>query len=136
MDIGRRLALDKCKFYIAYWQFNDIGEASLMTKTDLQTPSLQLTEGDTDQLQEVQQLDLHESFKTLGIHKTISGDQTDQKAKMKKKSDNYARGILSVNATNFEAWTGLFVIWFGQMNYPLVATTLTEKTAKQSKQKQ
>jgi hypothetical protein len=47
---------------------------------------------------------------------------------MKTKSDHaYARGILSVNVTNYEAWTGLFVIWFGQMNYPLAVITLTER---------
>jgi hypothetical protein len=48
---------------------------------------------------------------------------------MKKQSDAYApaRGLLSVNVTNFEAWTGLFVIWLGKMNYPLVTTLLTKK---------
>ena len=34
-----------------------------------------LTTGDTGQLQEVTQLDLDEPFKTLGIHKTVSGCQ-------------------------------------------------------------
>jgi hypothetical protein len=104
--------------------------SNIMSKAELRTPRLKLTEGNTDRLQKVQQLDLHESFKTLGIHKMTSGDQSDQKTAMKKKSNDYARGILSVNVTNFEAWTGLFVIWFGQMNYPLVATTLTEKDCK------
>jgi hypothetical protein len=75
---GGRLALDKCKFYVAYWQFDETGQGLLMSNQDLQTPSLKLTEGDTGQLQEVQQLDLNDSFKTLGIHKTISGNQDVQ----------------------------------------------------------
>jgi hypothetical protein len=46
---------------------------------------------------------------------------------MKEKSDAYARGILSSNVTHFEAWTGLFAIWLGKMNYPLVATSLIRR---------
>ena len=41
-----------------------------------------------------------------------------------------ARGILSVSVNHFKAWTGLFTIWFGQMNYPLSATSLTEAQCK------
>ena len=87
------------------------GRGSLLSKKELGVPLLLLTEGNTGHLQEVEQLDLHDSFKTLGIHKTISGDQTIQIAKMKQKSDAYARGILSTKLTHFEAWTGLFTIW-------------------------
>jgi hypothetical protein len=96
-----------------------------MSKDELKAPTLLLTEGDTKALQEVEQLDLHDSLKTLGIHKTISGNQADQISTMKHKSDAYARGILSANVTHFEAWTGLFAIWLGQMNYPLVAISVT-----------
>jgi hypothetical protein len=99
----------------------------MMSKTELNTPSLLLTEGKTPTLQEVQQLDLDDTFKTLGIHKTISGDQSVQIAEMTKKSNAYTRGILSVNISHFEAWTGLFTIWLGQLNYPLAATSLTRK---------
>jgi hypothetical protein len=83
-----------------------------------------LTEGDTGSLQKVDQLDLDECFKTLGIHKIISGHQGKQITEMKTKSDACARSILLVNVTNFEAWTGLFTIWYGQMNYPLAATSV------------
>jgi hypothetical protein len=84
---GRRLTLDKCKLYIAYWKFDSVGQGSLMTKEELQTQSLLLTEGtNTGQVQAVEQLDLHhDSFKTLGIHKTISGNQVVQIAAMKQK---------------------------------------------------
>ena len=49
-----------------------------MTKAELEAPPMLLTTGDTGKLQEVQQLDLHDPFKTLGINKTISGDQQSQ----------------------------------------------------------
>jgi hypothetical protein len=70
-----------------------------MSKAELSIPNLKLTKGDTGRLHTVQQLDLDEVFKTLGIHKTISGDQSVQITEMKKKSNDYARAILSVNAT-------------------------------------
>jgi hypothetical protein len=106
-----------------------------MTNEDLQSPQLLLTEGDTSQLQMVEQLDLNDPFKMLGIHKTISGNQSIQIKEMKKNSDAYARGILSVNITHFEAWTDLFVIWFGQINYPLAATLLSESVCRKIQSK-
>jgi hypothetical protein len=53
-------------------------------------PRLLLLLEDTGTMQEVEQLDLSDSFKILGIHKTISEDQTVQITEMKKKSDTYA----------------------------------------------
>jgi hypothetical protein len=64
----------------------------MMTKAELKLrPSLLTEEGATGNVQ-VKQLDLHDSFKPR-IHKTISGDQSDQISVMAK-SDAYARGIL------------------------------------------
>jgi hypothetical protein len=103
----------------------------MMSRAELVTPSLLLTEGDTGTFQEVAQLDLDEAFKTLSIHKTISGNQAVQISTMKMKSDAYARGILSVNVTNFQAGTILFTIWLSQLNYPLVATALRKGGCKQ-----
>ena len=95
-----------------------------MSKAEMNTPTVQLMEGDTGRLQTVEQLDLDDAFKTLGIHMTISGNQNTQIANMKKKRDDYVKGILSVIVTNFEAWTSLFsTIWLGKMNYPLAATS-------------
>ena len=104
-----------------------------MSKEELvDAPPMLLTTGDTGRLQEVTQLDLDEPFKTLGIQKTVSGNQTTQITAMKRKSDAYTLGILSVAVNHFEAWTGLFTIWFGQMNYPLSAPSLSEAQCKVS----
>jgi hypothetical protein len=128
--------LSKCRFYMIYWKFDAEGNGIQMSKEELQNPNLLLSEGDTGRMQQVDQLDLNDAFKTLGIYKTISGDQSDQIASMTKKSNDYARGILSVNISNFEAWTGLFTIWLGKMNSSLVATSLTKRECEKSNQKQ
>jgi hypothetical protein len=73
---GGLLELSKCRFYIIYWKFANDGSGTMMSTTELDTPSLLLTEGKTHMLQEVKQLDLDDAFKTLGIHKTISGNQS------------------------------------------------------------
>jgi hypothetical protein len=121
---GGLLELEKCRFYIVYWKFNADGRGSMMSQAEMNTPTMLLTEGDTGRLQEVKQLDLDDAFKTLGIQMTISGNQSVQISEMKRKSDEYARGLLSVNVTPFESWTGLFSIWYGKMNYPLAATSI------------
>ena len=98
----------------------------MLSKEAMHTPTIQLTEGDAGRLQTVEQLDLDDDdvFKTLGIHMTISGNETAQIADMKKKSNDYTKGILFVSVTNFEAWTRLFTIWLGKLNYPLAVMSM------------
>jgi hypothetical protein len=62
----------------------------------------------------------------LGIHKTISGDQTDQIAILTEKSNRFGKGITASSATPFEAWMGYFTIWYPSCNFPLAATFLTK----------
>jgi hypothetical protein len=133
--IGGLLELSKCRFCMVCWKFDANGKGTVLSKAELNNPDMLLTEGDTGRLQKAQQLDLNDAFKTLGIHMTISGNQAMQISEMTKKSDTCARGILSVNVTNFEAWTGLFTVWLGQMNYPLAATSLARRACKQTQSK-
>jgi hypothetical protein len=50
---GGLLELSKCKFYIAYWTFDADGVGRMLTKDELDTPPLLLTEGDTGNLQTI-----------------------------------------------------------------------------------
>ena len=59
-----------------------------------------LRTGDTGCLQEVKRLDHNKPFKTLGIHKTVLGDETAQITEMKGKSDTYTRGTLLSTPTH------------------------------------
>jgi hypothetical protein len=69
-------------------------------------------------------------FCTLGIHKTISGDQQAQIKILKEKSELFAKGITASAANAFEAWTGYFTMWYPSVNYPLAATFLTKPVCK------
>jgi hypothetical protein len=132
---GGLLELTKCRFYMVHWKCIPDGRGQLLSKAELDTLMLLFTEGQTGMFQEIKQLDLDDPFKTLGIHKTISGNQTVQIEILKTKSDAYARGILSANVTKFETWTGLFIIWLGQMAYILVATFLKRTDCKRIQSK-
>jgi hypothetical protein len=70
---GGLLELSKCRFYIVYWKFQPDGRGQLLSKAELGTPALLLTEGKTGAFQEIAQLDLDEPFKTLGIPQNYLG---------------------------------------------------------------
>ena len=61
---GGLLELSKCRFYIMHWKFGTDGRGKLLSKAELDTPKLLLTEGQTGTLSEIQQLDLDDPFKT------------------------------------------------------------------------
>jgi hypothetical protein len=48
---------------MSYWKFDTDGNGRMLSKAELQTPSLLLTEGDTGNLQQVNQLDLNDHLK-------------------------------------------------------------------------
>jgi hypothetical protein len=121
---GGLLKIKKCKYYLVQWQFCASGQARMVTAAEANLPPFRLTEGNSDNHVIVDQLDCQDSFRTLGIHKTILGDQTDQIKILKEKSDNFGKGLLASLVNAFEAWTGYFTIWYPSINYPLAATFL------------
>jgi hypothetical protein len=94
----------------------------MRSAADMELPSFQLTEGNSNACIAAPQLDCNDSFHTLGIHKTISGNQTQQIAILRAKSDAFAKGILASAVNPFEAWTGYFTIWYPGCNFLLAAT--------------
>jgi hypothetical protein len=107
------------------WKFGESGKAKLTTKAEMSQPPFMLTTGNTGTSVRVRQLDCDQSFRTLGVHKTISGDQTEQIEKLTEKSNNFAKGILASATTPSEAWTGYFTIWHPSCNFPSAAASLT-----------
>lgn len=96
----------------------------MVAASEQQFPLFTLTEGNSSCVVQVPQLDCAEAYRTLGIHKTISGDQTEQIRILQEKGDNFGKGVLASSANAFEAWTGYFTIWYPSCNYPLAATFL------------
>jgi hypothetical protein len=124
---GGLLEITKCKCCVTQWKFGSSGKARMMTAAEANFPVFHLTEGNTGQSAKVDQLDCNDSFRTLGMHKTTSGDQSEQIRILWEKSENYGKGIIVSSVTQFEAWTGYFTIWHPSCNYPLAATFLKRK---------
>lgn len=94
----------------------------MLTSAKLNLPPFRLTEGNSGACVTVPQLDCNDSFCTLGIHKTISGNQTQQIAILCYKSDSVTKGIFASAVNPFEAWTGYFTMWYPNCNFQLTAT--------------
>ncbi len=60
---GGLLKLTKCLYYIIYWNFDSEGRASMATPSQ---PTIQLTSGDSKQMDTIQQYNNSESHRTLG----------------------------------------------------------------------
>jgi hypothetical protein len=75
---GGLLEIEKCRYYTVQWKFRPTGQVKMLTAAELDAPLFQLSKGKTKTSVTVPQLDCDEAFRTLGIHKTISGDQTKQ----------------------------------------------------------
>jgi hypothetical protein len=82
---GGLLEIKKCKYYLLQRQFNASGQATMVTAAESNFPPFRLTEGNSGTHALVEQLDCKYSFRSLGIHKTISGDQTEQIRSLKKR---------------------------------------------------
>jgi hypothetical protein len=63
------LEISTCRYYAIQWQFDNKGQATIMTSAQLNFPEFQLTKGKSGEYVTVPQLDSDDSFRTLGIHK-------------------------------------------------------------------
>jgi hypothetical protein len=85
---GGKLELTKCFYYILQWVFDSEGVLSHMSKQDLEDSGvkLQIHENGKDQPTEIKHLDCDEAHCTLGVYKTITGNQKEQKIKLVRKA--------------------------------------------------
>jgi hypothetical protein len=124
---GGLLEIPKCKCHIIQWKFGSSGKAKIVTAAEANFPVFHLTEGNTGQSAIVDQPDCTDSFRTLGMHKTILGNQSEQIRILREESDNCGKGIIASSVNKFEAWTGYFTILPPSCNYPLAATFLKRR---------
>jgi hypothetical protein len=73
----------------------------MVSNSEAVLPAFRITEGDTGGHVTVPRLDSKEAFRTLGMHKTIEGDQSEQIQVLTKRSNNFGKGILASATTPF-----------------------------------
>ena len=118
---GGKLALHKCLYYIAKWNWKH-GKASLAPTTDF-TTKICLTDG--QQSTPIQHYDCDKAHRTLGQYKSPNGNQSAQLAHMQKKSNEWLAAIQEANLTHQEAKAAYEMIWFPSLSYGLGTTNLS-----------
>jgi hypothetical protein len=85
-----------------------------MTKQEIEEAgvTIQLTEGNNTNPQEINQLDCSTAHRTLGLQKTPRGNQDKQLEKIREKSNTIAQAIGTLSVTRTEAqlaWTSIYI---------------------------
>jgi hypothetical protein len=108
--------LTKFFYYIITWNFDAEGRASMATPSQ---PTIQLTSGDSEQLDTIQQYNGKESHHTLGAwinpHLTM---HTALKI-LSTTSSTCSRRLLTSVISPWEAWMSYFSVYLPQMRYTL-----------------
>jgi hypothetical protein len=124
---GGKLELNKCFFYLLYWEFDDDGKPRLKKKADL-PHKLMLHQGNDLEPTEIQQKDCSEPHKTLGVMKAPNRSQKGEEQRLKKKCDAHAVAILSNSVSTTDAALAYRVYHLTSVGYSL-PTTYIQKEA-------
>ena len=119
---GGALNLQKCSYHHIRYAFTDAGEPFLSGNTSGTPLALSSADGSPQSIQQKSSYDVH---KTLGVHKSPSGEHSKQLAILKKKSDDHGRTVATSPFTRRDAWTYYFAIWLTSVGYPLPSCSFT-----------
>ena len=126
---GGKLELSKCFFYLLHWTFNDLGHPTLATPEEMRK-EIKIRQSE-DQLEvEITQKPCQEAHKTLGIMTKPIGDSEEEHARRKLKGKEIAKSVRKAPFSHYEADLYMRHSYNAQMNYGMVATTLSEKQLK------
>ena len=125
---GGKLELTKCFYYILHWQFDDEGIATPTSKEELEKLGVKILikENEDDEPTEIRHLDCDTAHRTLGLYKSITGNQTMQIQRLKERSENISQSVASSSITRSQATTAWNSIYIPSIAYPLVATYIDE----------
>lgn len=126
---GGKLELEKCFYYILSWKFNKFGDAIPRSLEDIKAEcdtTIAIHDPDSNQDIPLQVKDITQDHKTLGVLKTMSGDEKTQLQALKEKSKKLATQTALGQLTRFQARRAYSSVYMPSMTYSLVATSLSE----------
>ena len=126
---GGKVELTKCFYYILQWEFDEEGVPSHMSKQKLEAMGVQIQIKETgkDQPTKIKHLDCDEAHRTLGVYKTITGNQMEQKKQTSQKGETITRAVGAATFTRKQTKTAWNAIYIPGVTYLSVATYLQEK---------
>jgi hypothetical protein len=126
---GGKLELTKCFYYILLWKFDEEGVPSHTSKQELEEAgvTIAIQEKGKDQPTEINHNDCNTAHQTLGVYKTITGNQSEQKKQISEKSETISRAVGAANFTRNQTKTAWNTMYIPGVTYPSVATYLEER---------
>ena len=121
---GGKLALHKCLYYVMAWTW-DRGTANILPANQIE-PTITLSSPNGHALP-IKHVDCTTAHRTLGQHKTPSGDTSAHLRYIQTKSNDWLHTIKEANLTKTEALAAFETMWFPSISYGLGTVNLTYK---------
>jgi hypothetical protein len=118
------LELKKCFYYILSWKRDKNGTATPERKEEQQIEQLELKLTTKIEPVKITQREVNESHKTLGTHKCIMGDETEQYKVLLEKSNGILTLAENSQFKRQQAWMGYSCFYIPSMVYSLVAVSM------------
>jgi hypothetical protein len=123
---GGRLELSKCFYYILSWNFALDGTPYPQTIAEQNLSPITVHDSINNTTTEIRQEEVTTPHKTLGVMKTMVGDETEHMKTLQKKSSNMALMVSSAPLTRHQARVAYNSVYSPMMTYSLPACSYTE----------
>jgi hypothetical protein len=118
---GGLLNLSKCLYYIAHWQFNSEGAASLTSASAL-TPPLALTSGPSPILNNITQHNYDEAHRYLSDWLVMHLQMKTVYSKLPERASKYTRRLLCSPLDKRNTWIAYFTCFVPGITYTFPVT--------------
>jgi hypothetical protein len=125
---GGKLELKKCFYYIMSWRFDGKGNA-IPTKIEEQRAvcdQIMIEDAESGNIW-IEQKNVTESHRTLGVNKNMVGDEEDNKKILKQKCDQFVSHLKNNMLTRKQVMMVFNMMFIPSMKYGLPATSLSVK---------
>jgi hypothetical protein len=125
---GGKLELSKCFYYILSWKFDHNGKPIPMTigEQSAYVSSITVNDSETGEDIEIRQSEVDQSHRTLGVWKTMVGDESDHRGVLQERSDQMGGILGTANITRHQARVAYNSIYTPMMTYSLPACSFKE----------
>lgn len=127
---GGKLELQKCKYCVFSWSFNDDGSVSLNDQHNI-TP-IQLISSETQQSLEVEAITTNTSYKLLGVQIAFDANSKEQHKTFQSKCIQLARLFSQLPLIAPEIHAGYVGVALPSLRYTLAATSIPASALQQS----
>jgi hypothetical protein len=121
---GHFMELGKCSCYLSVWDFQEDGYAYTVPPSELNI-DIEVQDANGNK-QTIQQLPTDESQKMLGVMRNPMGNQQDEVARLKRKSDSIATKINSYMITQADAFLAYEALYVPALRYSLSITSINQ----------